>query len=109
VLLALSAPTRPGVAGLRDLAAHPPWALDAVRHVLYVTADSTRAEAVRTGAPPLGAPVEVLMAPALPRTGTARFFTSATALASASALAGSLYTALVDAAVTPPDTLGTAP
>ena len=108
VLLALFAPTRPGVEGLRHLAARPPWALDAVRHVLYVTADTVRADAVRAGAPPLGAPVDVIVAPTVRRTGTARFFTSASSLASASELAGSLYTALVDAAVpppTPPDTL----
>ena len=103
VLLALSGSPRSGAAGLSDLAARPPWALDAVRHVLYVSGDSTRAQSVLRDAPPLGARVEVVAAPRLPKTGTSRFFTSARDLARATALADTLYGAILAAAA--PDTL----
>ena len=103
VLLALSSAPRNAATGLSDFAARPPWALDAVRHVLYVSSDSTRAAAVLRDAPPLGARVEVIAAPPLPKTGTSRFFTSARDLASATALADTLYGAVLAAAA--PDTL----
>ena len=105
VMVALLGSPRTGVLGLQDFAARPPWALDAVQQVFYVSADSSRAQAVRDGAPPLGAPVDVLTTPASSKTGSARFFTSARSLASATLLADTLYTALVAASVPAPDTL----